>query len=118
MKLDVYAHVAPELETKRAEAVAAAIALVTIPLPGRQNRRRRKLKRRNRLRRKVSDGGRERSRTSDPYSVKVHKEHDQAPFRTIEDERMTLRVIQLQEIGHHFGHQLPRVMQAEHSCRA
>jgi hypothetical protein len=53
---------------------------------------------------RLSDGGHERSRTSDPYSIKVRKEHDQASLRTIEDEVATLKTMHLEKIGHHFGH--------------
>jgi hypothetical protein len=48
------------------------------------------------LRHMPFDGGRESSRTSDPYSVKGCRCIDEASFRTIEDERMTLQLDALQ----------------------
>ena len=38
-------------------------------------------------------------KTSDPYSVKVHNECDQASFRTIKDEVMTLKTMQFGTSG-------------------
>ena len=75
-----------EAPTKVGEAIREAIGqhLVSISTPTTIDRENKNAA--NDCGIRLPDGGRERSRTSDPYSVKVRKERDQASFRTIEDE--------------------------------
>jgi hypothetical protein len=55
---------------------------------------------------RLFDGGHERSRTSDPYSVNLKKTLQQAQSRAIEDEVTTLKTIVSQKIGYHRRYQI------------